>query len=204
MNPLGFIGMLNPKVILGVVITVALAAAVWWFGHMQYTDGVADGTATATKGFNVEKSAWLNEKATAISTAVKAVQDRLDETQRRVTAQEGIIHDAQQQTTRATAAAAAAHRVGDGLREQLVNFVATSRGGAGCGDTGTAPGSTAADDLGVLAAVLRETDGFAEAAAAEADANRIAGLACQRSYTALKVATAPTPAASAASVPDAP
>jgi len=189
-NPLSFLGALNPKAILTTVVLVAATVAVVWFGHVRYEAGVTDGTTTATAKYNQDRALWLQEKAQAVATAAKAVQDRLDEAQRRIEAQDEVISDAQQQMAATTAAAAVVRRDRDGLRKRLDEFVNTSTGGgAGCGNSTTAQRGTAADER-LLASLFADAADQAASMAAEADANRVAGLACQRAYQALMPASA--------------
>lgn len=123
----------------------------------------------------------VRTEVAAATAAQKAADDA--ETQRRVTEQQGIVHDAQLQASAAHADAARADGARDALRVQLATFVAANRrAGYPATPAGSAP---AGDPIGVLAEVLGATDDFAGRVAAEADANRIAGLACERAYDAL-------------------
>lgn len=101
------------------------------------------------------------------------------EEQRRTTAQQEIANDATKQAEAARADAAAAAGVADRLRDRLATLRA---GGRTAPATGRPP---AGDPIGVLADVLERADRRAGDLAAYADAARIAGLACERSYRSL-------------------
>jgi hypothetical protein len=116
---------------------------------------------------------------------VQAAQAKTDarEANRRASAVAEVAHDAQLQSDSSRAAAAAADRARDNERLQLAAYVRAHRGSA---DPAASGASAPADDpIGVLAEMLGSADDFAGRVAAEADANRIAGLACERSYDAL-------------------
>lgn len=110
---------------------------------------------------------------------LEAVSLARKEEQRRTLAQQEIAHDASKQTKAARADAAAASAVADRLRNQL----AALRGGGRAPAAGGRP--PASDPIGVLADVLERADRRAGDLAAYADAARIAGLACERSYDSL-------------------
>jgi hypothetical protein len=124
-----------------------------------------------------------DERAKSSAAAMKMAQDNAAKSAQIVATQQGAIHDAQLQASAARADASRAAAAGDAYRMRLDAFVSASRGPKYPGPaSGSAPAS---DPIGVLAEVLRSTDDFAARVAAEADANRIAGLACERSYDAL-------------------
>ena len=199
MNPLAFLGAMNPKAILATVVLVATLAASFWYGHIRYQAGFADATSTDAKKFNEAQAQWLDEKAKAVTVAVQAIQVRLDEAQRRITAQEGVIDDTKKQVASALASLATARQSAGSLRDTITQLVtsASASGSAGCSNPTAAGGSTAAQDAALLAQVLREADQFAGEVAEDADAANIAGSACQRAYQAL----IPDAAVSAASAP---
>lgn len=198
MSPLSFIpGVSSVQLILGGVILAGVAAGVVYYGSTRYDAGVAATTTTLTAKFGVEKKQWADQQAVAVNTAVKAVQDRLIEAQRRVAEQDGIIDDAKQKTVHAVAAATAASRNAASLRDQLAQFVASATaGGGGHGDPTAADGSEATG-IRVLAQLFTEASDAATAMAAEADARDIAGTACERSYASLKASTAASAASAA-------
>jgi hypothetical protein len=101
------------------------------------------------------------------------------EENRRTAAQQEIAHDATKQAESARADAAAAGAVADRLRQQLATVRSASRPASAAGRASTG------DPIGVLADVLERADRRAGDLAAYADAARIAGLACERSYDSL-------------------
>lgn len=111
-------------------------------------------------------------------------QQRIDAKvgQQRVEDQARIAHDATVQADAARAGAAAADRAAAALRVRLNAFVANARAA-----DPPASGAGEADPIGVLAEVLGRIDDAAGRYAKEADANRIAGLACERAYDSLTV-----------------
>lgn len=116
---------------------------------------------------------------------VEAEQARTDarEANRRAGAVSGVAHDAQLQANTALASAA---RASDALAAERVQRDAFVRAHRADAHPAAAGASTPADDpIGVLAEVLGSADDFAGGVAAEADANRIAGLACERAYESL-------------------
>jgi hypothetical protein len=147
------------------LLVLALLAGFAWFVHSEREVGAQQ----------------VRTEVAAATAAQKAVDDA--ESQRRIAEQQGIVHDAQLQASAANAAAARAAAAGTAYRLQLASFVAANRRPT---DPASAAGSTpAGDPIGVLAEVLGATDDFAGRVAAEADANRIAGLACERAYQSL-------------------
>lgn len=144
---------------------LALLAGFAWFVHSEREIGAQK----------------VRDEVAAATAAQKASDDA--ETQRRVTEQQGIAHDAKLQASAADAAAARAASERDAFRVRLGAFVAAN------GRPASAPvaggGAPAADPLGVLADVLGRADDRAQSLAAYADQARIAGLACERSYDAL-------------------
>jgi len=143
---------------------LALLGAFAWFVHSEREVGAQK----------------VRAEVAAATAEQKAADDA--ETQRRVTEQQGIVRDAQLQAGAASAAAARAASERDAFRVRLNAFVESNRGP---GHPTAAAGGEAGDPIGVLAQVLGATDDFAGRVAAEADANRIAGLACERAYDSL-------------------
>ncbi len=88
--------------------------------------------------------------------------------------------------SRARADAAGAAAVAQRLSVRLAQFVAAGRAGATNPATG-GERATADDPIGVLADVFSRADRRAGVLAEYADAARIAGLQCERSYDALTV-----------------
>lgn len=110
---------------------------------------------------------------------LEAVQAAREEEQRRTAAQQEIANDATKKAERARADARAAAAVSERLRRQLAEIVARNPPAA-------AAGTPAGDAIGVLADVLERIDRRAAELAEYADAARIAGQACERSYEALR------------------
>ena len=128
-----------------------------------------------------DKAGYARAVAEYTARALKAEVAAREEEQRRERKHQEIADDAQIQLTQARAAAAAAGRAADGLRQQLASFV--SAAGA---DPATAKGGTpAGDPIGVLADVLERADSRAGILADYADRARIAGAACERAYDSL-------------------
>lgn len=123
------------------------------------------------------------DKEAAAQVTAKAAVDAQNETSRRVTEQQLIAKNAQLQASQAAADAASAVASRDSLRVQLAAYVSASRS---ANHSSPATGGTpVGDPIGLLAEMLSETDDFAQRAASEADANRIAGLACESAYDSL-------------------
>ena len=122
--------------------------------------------------------------ATYAIAAASAASAALAETDRRLKAQEGVVHAAEIQTAQARADAVAADRARGSLQQRFAAVAA--RCGAARADPGAAQPSPAASSPGaMLADVLSRLDAAAGELAAYADASRAAGLACERSYDAL-------------------
>lgn len=149
------------------LLVLALIAGFAWFVHSEREIG-----------------AQKVRDEVAAATAAQKVADAA-ETQRRVTEQQGIAHDAAIQADAARADAARAAAARNSLRVQLAAVVAANR--RPTDPASAASGATGGDPLGVFAEMLGRIDDAAGRYAAEADANRIAGLACERSYDAIAV-----------------
>lgn len=154
----------------------ALVAAII-FGWNHYIDGVraeADAQGYARRD---------TEQKTADN---KALREALAEVARLKTELQGISDDAKKQKDAVAAAAASARDAGERLRAAEARLRA-ALGQRACPGAVPAAGSAPADAaLGVLADVQRRLDEAAERTARFADESRIAGLACERSYDALK------------------
>ena len=109
---------------------------------------------------------------------------RAQETQR-AQALEKIANDTQKQIDAARIDAAAAERSADSLRQQLARYVAAARA-TSPGASPVAPGPTTGDALDLLSQLYSSSDARAGEISAYADAARIAGLACEASYDALR------------------
>jgi len=155
----------------GAALAIALLGALYAFGERRYAAGAAG-----------VQSQWAAERARQTAEALKASEAARAEEQRRAAAQQEVQRDAQLQVDQARADAAAARAAGGRLRDQLAAF----RRAAGSNTAAPAGGAAAGDPLGVLADVLERADERAGDLAAYADAARIAGAACERSYDALR------------------
>ena len=119
--------------------------------------------------------------ASAEAARVAQAQARSEE-QRRQTAIEGIRRDAQEQIAAVAADAAAADDAASRLRARVAKL---SRRPASC--AGATGGGEAASETGmVLADVFARLDQRAGELAAAYDRARIAGLACEAAYDAVK------------------
>ncbi len=111
-----------------------------------------------------------------------AQQQARDEERRRITEQEKLKDEADQELA---AAVERERRAGDvRVRQAVADYARRHRP---AGDPSAAQSGAAADDpIGVLAVVLGELDDLAGIYAAQADRARIAGLTCERAYRAVK------------------
>lgn len=124
------------------------------------------------------------QQAQAARAREVGLQASIAETERRLQAQDGVVQDAQAQLDQVRTARTAADRVAIRLRAQLA---AVGKASAGATDPAAAGDCAAAEArAGVLAELLSRADDRAGSLAAVADAARIAGEACERSYDALK------------------
>ena len=124
----------------------------------------------------------LRKIADLTTKAVEAV--RSEETQR-AQKLEAIANDTQKQIDAARVDAATAARSADGLRKQLASYVAAARA-TSPGASATAPGPTTGDALDLLSQLYSSSDARAGEISAYADAARVAGLACEASFDALR------------------
>jgi len=136
----------------------------------------------------IDKTDLALERAGAARDAaraqVKAVDDARIEEQRRVTAQTEVTNAARKEADAAWADARAADGAADRLRGRIAQLLIAAR--AAPKDSPAAGGSPATDDpIGMLADVLQRADRRAGILAEYADAARIAGQACERSYDSL-------------------
>lgn len=132
-----------------------------------------------------ELAGLRERRAEDVATAVKAA--RLEE-QRRTAAQTEIANDAIQKARAAQADALAADAA---RRELLARVTALANASRRPGDSDAVGGGAAArDPLVLLADVFGRVDQRAGELAQYADAARIAGQACERSYDALTVVEA--------------
>ncbi len=142
---------------------VLLGAAAWHYSEVS-------------KARAEVKAAWDTEKLRAIAAA------RIEDA-RRISAQEEIVHDANQKVQSAIADAAAARDASERLRKRFAAAVAAGRcPAAGTVDTSTPAGETV-DLPSVVFGVLQDHAGQL---AEYADRARIAGEACVKSYDSLR------------------
>lgn len=129
-------------------------------------------------------------KALAAADAATVAQQKEDAaiSARRVQNLSEIAHDAQLQADAARAAAASAGHARDALRVQLDAYVREHSRPA---DPAASAAGQAEPAFAVLAKLFREADDFAGEVAADADASRIAGSACERAYEGLTGAASP-------------
>jgi len=135
--------------------------------------------ALAWGGFQHHRAtAAVNELAEVRESAYRAA---LIETTRRLTAQQEVTHAADLALASARADADAAALAAGRLRNAARN--AASRA---CSATPASPGAAASAPAVVLADVLSSADARAGELAAAVDAARVAGIACERAYEALR------------------
>lgn len=130
---------------------------------------------------------YAEEREKAADAAQQAEQAAREVEQDREQRKQEIIDEAEHETERAKASAAAAVASADGLRKQLAVFVANAHQAAS--DPGAAKGSagqSGSDPLDVLANLYAKSDDRAGQVSLYADALRIAGLACEAEADSLK------------------
>lgn len=128
---------------------------------------------------------WDRQAAELAQARAAAVEQFRIEEQRRHDAIEGVRTDAQRQIEQAHADAAAAVAAADGLREQAKRLAART---SQCSSSARAAagGSPASSPGVVLADVLARADEAAGELAAAYDRARVAGVACEQAYQALR------------------
>lgn len=129
------------------------------------------------------KAEQATEREGQTSALASASEAARAEEQRRTAEQRGIANAATKDRDQALADARAAGAVADQLRQRVAQLAAAAR--AAGNSTASSGSSAAGDPLGVLADVLSRSDKRADILAEYADAARIAGQACERSYDAL-------------------
>lgn len=135
--------------------------------------------ALAWGGFQHHRAtAAVNELAEVREAAYRAA---LIETTRRLTVQQEVTHAADLALAQARADADGAALAADRLRSAARN--AASRA---CSAAPAGPGAAASAPAVVLADVLQSADSRAGELAAAVDAARVAGIACERAYEALR------------------
>lgn len=162
--------LLDPRVWLAVIIALALA-----YGGGRWQQSAHDKATYQAKTTAAALSAAVDQ--------VKAVDRARAEEQRRIAAQTEIANAAKKDADDARADARDAGAAADGLRKRVADLLAAAR--AGKDSASPSGGAPAGDPLGVLADVLERADRRAGILAEYADAARVAGQACERSYDAL-------------------
>ncbi|MFC4431400.1 DUF2514 family protein [Cupriavidus respiraculi] len=123
------------------------------------------------------------ERRAQADAQLKAVDAARLEEQRRTAAQMEIANAATEELEGARRDASDAGAAAERLRSRVAELVAASRAGQDSGSAGAGP--TTDDPIGMLADVLERADRRAGLLAQYADAARIAGQACERSYDSL-------------------
>lgn len=154
------------------VLAAALFAAGWAANGWRKDAEIA--------GIEADRARERRDQALA---QVKAVDDARIEEQRRTAAQTEIANVAKKDADVARADARTADAAADRLRQRVDQLLVAAR--AGKDPVAASGGAAAGDPLGMLADVLERADRRAGILAEYADAARIAGLACERSYEAL-------------------
>ncbi len=159
-------------------VALALVAAGWLANGWRLGGQIAE-----------LKTEQANERRNQAYAQVEAVDQARLEEQRRTAAQTKATNEAIQQAEQARADARAADAA---RRELLARATALANSSRRPGDSGAVDGGAPTGDPGhLLADVLGRADAWAGELAQYADAARIAGLACERSYDALNVGPVP-------------
>lgn len=161
---------LDPRLWLAAGIALALA-----YGGGRWQQSRADAARYDAERTKAALSASTDQ--------VKAVDRARTEEQRRTAAQSEIANAATKDLEKARGDARAAGDAADRLRARVAELLAASRAGKDSTSPGTGP--AAGDTDALLAELFRRADQRAGSLAADLDAARIAGLACERAYDAL-------------------
>lgn len=130
------------------------------------------------------QASFSDERVAAADAQGRALAEQRDEFERRIGVKDATIQAAQDAAAAARGDAVTARLAGNSLRESTEALVERAR--AAGWRAGAGAGSAATDDpIGVLADVLGRADQRAGILAEYADASRIAGQACERSYNSL-------------------
>lgn len=146
---------------------------------------------------SAQETAQANERRNQAYAQVKAVDAARLEEQRRTAAQTEIANVATKDAETARADARTAGAAAEQLRRRIADLVAASRAAGNPAAAGAGPATD--DPIGMLADVLSRADQRAGVLAGYADAARIAGQACERSYDALTPRASSSAAAHTAS-----
>jgi len=165
-----------------------------WFDSRVWLAGILLASGAYIAGAHVQKGA--DERAfdaertrlalSAVVDQVKAVDRARAEEQRRTEAQTEIANVAKQDADVARADARAAGDAADRLRQRVDQLLTAARSAKDPGPAVSSPGQPSGDPLDVLVDVLGRSDRTSGILASYADQLKIAGLACERSYDALR------------------
>ncbi len=147
----------------------ALAASLAWGGWQRHQ----------VKAITAE---LMSQQAEAAQAREAALSESITETERRLVAQKGIVHEARKQAEKSRADAVAAAAAADRLRARLAAITSSARPVDSAASSG---GPSAAESARVLAELLARADDRAGILARHADEARAAALACQRAYESL-------------------
>ena len=161
--------------------TLAIAAlaglVIAWVSSTRYDAGYAAGVAEWKSKYDDQ----ARQSAENLAAAERANRAKEKVWQATI---DGVRRDAQGQIAAARADARDADAASDRLLQQA-RRLAASASSASC-NTGTAGGSTAARDAGVLANMFESSTAEARRYAALADTYRIAAMSCASAYNALR------------------
>lgn len=155
-----------------------LAAVVALVGGFLFGGAVGAIQQMRIESIRADHLATLQQYAQA---AADAEYQARQEEQRRIEAIYEVQTNARQEIEQANADAAAARTTANRLRAEVARVSQSAR------DTAVASGSTSTGDpIGVLGRLFAEADEFAGIVAEHSRKARIAGLACEKSYDALR------------------
>jgi hypothetical protein len=169
---------LDPRVWLAVILGLALA----------YGGGRVQQRSADSKTYQAERTATALDAALA---QIKAVDNARIEEQRRTAAQTEVANAARKETEGARADARAAGDAAGELRKRVDQLLAAARAGSNTTSAVSRPGERGGDPLDVLVGVLERSDRASGDLAEYADNLKVAGLACERSYDALRAPSGP-------------
>jgi hypothetical protein len=162
---------------IGGVLAILMAVAAVLYGTYHHGEVVSDARWEAK---------WADQQTLQAKGLAAAMTENRTEEQRRQTAVNQVGTDAIQQQAVATADGVSADVAGERVREQAAKLAASANCTAG--DPGAARrGASATRAAMVLSNMFQGADKRAGELAKAYDAARIAGLACERSYSALRV-----------------
>jgi len=165
--------------LLAYALGVAAASGLAWWG---LSSAYGRGEAAADMRW---KAQWADQETLQAKGLAAATTANRTEEQRRQAAINQVANDAKQQQVAAVVDATAADAAGQRVRDQAGKLAA----GASCtaGDSGATRRSQAATRAAmVLSDLFQRADARAGELARAYDAGRIAGLACEAAYAALK------------------